>query len=169
MPFQTCQRSFRLTVLVLLWLTAGCSGGGADRPETVPVTGAVMYNGSPVQGAQVSFLSEGAPRAATGVTNEKGEFQLSTFDINDGAVIGEHVITVTKITGEATTDVADPRAMTGDPSAMTNMYQERMGAQGEISGPKTELPQKYSNPKTTTLKETVTAAGPNSFVLQLVD
>jgi hypothetical protein len=147
----------------------GCSGDGIETPETVPAGGAVMYKGSPVVGATVSFMAEGAPKAAVGMTNDKGEFQLSTFGANDGAIVGQHSITVVKVVGEATQAPSNPREMMGRPGAMADTYQQRLGNQGNIEGPKSELPEKYAKAETSGLKETVTAEGPNKFVLQLTD
>lgn len=168
--------SLRVVALVAafggLSTISGCGGGGsADRPATVPVSGTVLYQGAPVGGASVSFWAEGAPRAATGVTNDKGEFQLSMFSANDGAVPGEHVITVTKIEGGAV--VASPQLSPedrSDPTKALEAYQRQMGSgQGPAAGPKNALPEKYAQQTTSPLKETVSEGATNSFVLQLTD
>jgi hypothetical protein len=143
----------------------GCSGG-KGQPKTVPVSGTVMYNGNPVEGATVSFMGEGAPRPATGVTDAKGEFQLSTYAANDGAVIGEHVVTITKIEAGPEQPAGDPTAALNDPGALARQSKEARKATG---GPKSLLPKKYASSKSTPLKETVTEEGPNKFVFQLKD
>ncbi len=123
----------------------------------------MAYNGRPIPGATVSFWVEGSPRAATGTTDDKGEYQLSTFAINDGCVPGEATITVIKEPPQA------PMASTGDgldPGAMAKMAQERVAKK---SSEKPLIPGKYSQIRTTPLKETVVPKGENRFVLQLKD
>lgn len=158
---------------VLVFLSAflpGCSDEAAkDRPATIPVSGVVMYKGDPVAGATVAFMAEGAPRAATGVTNDKGEFKLSTFGANDGAVAGKHKITVTKVEGgsaPSSPDAIDEAAM-NDPAALSK--QMSAGETSEDEGPKSLIPKKYDNFDTTPLSEEVKAGSDNQFVLQLTD
>ncbi len=143
-----------------LIVVAGCSGGKKDKPKTVPVSGTVMYKGKPIEGVQVTFMAEGASRAATGITDSEGKFQLSTFGANDGAVVGVHTITVVKPTSGGAEVSED------DLEAQAKMYQEM---QKKSKNEKSPIPEKYSNPQTSNLKETVTEDGPNEFVLQLTD
>ncbi len=142
----------RLCSLVLVALVAvGCGGGASDKPKVAAVSGTVTYKGQPVEGADVSFWKEGAPRAATGKTDAKGNFQLTTFDPNDGAIIGNHTVTVVKVAAAATMNAADM-------------------ASGTTKAPevKDPLPAKYADAKTSPLKSEV-KAGPNSPKLELVD
>jgi hypothetical protein len=80
--------------LVLLALAAvGC--GGKYTP--VAVEGTVTLDGQPVEGAMVSFLPEnGTGRAATGMTDPDGTFQLTTFQEGDGALPGTYRVIVTR-------------------------------------------------------------------------
>lgn len=148
-----------------LVLFTGC-GGGEERPATAPVTGSVMYNGEAIAGATVSFWTEGASRAATGVTKADGTFSLSMFDPNDGAIPGEHTITVVKVEAGAepasTTD-----AMLNDPTAMAGMAAE--GGAGGPKAPESLIPEKYSKKESSPLKETVSADAENKFIFQLAD
>lgn len=143
----------------------GC-GDSAERPDRYPVSGSVMYNGKPVSGATVSFWAEGAARPATGVSDEEGKFQLTMFEPYDGAVAGEHKVTVLKVE-ESDAPAGSPEDAMNDPSAMTDMMAQA-GAGGD-SGPKYLVPQKYSDKAATPLRETVSADGDNTFVLQLAD
>ena len=155
--------------LVTLSLGVGCSGT-TGNPKTVPVTGTVMYKGEPVEGATVSFWAEKAPRAAAGVTNAKGEFSLSMFGANDGAMLGESKITVSKVAASAAgqSSASKPEDLLNDPSAMAKS--SGSGTDGSLpEAPKALLPEKYGTSTSTPLKETVTASGPNKFVLQLTD
>lgn len=85
----------RFSLLVLLCLS-GCSGAAL-----APVKGRVMCNGNPVKEAAVTFspvphstedIEPGRP--GTGFTDETGEFVLSSYSDLDGALIGNHNVTV---------------------------------------------------------------------------
>ncbi|HSG72117.1 MAG TPA: hypothetical protein VLA12_16985 [Planctomycetaceae bacterium] len=158
--------------LIAVTLLTGCSDSGIDRPTVVPVSGVVLYNGDPVVGASVSFMAENAPRAATGVTNDKGEFRLTTFELNDGAVIGKHLISVVKKeAGAAPAAASSTDKMLSDPTAMTGAYTQQMGVGGAKSqdGPKSLIPARYEVAGTSGLSEEVKADAENRFVLQLTD
>ena len=127
-------------------LLVGC--GGSDRPATVQVKGVVLYNGQPLEGADVVF-TPGTGRPATGRTNAQGEFTLTTFEPGDGALTGEHVVTIGKSESPAQAGEIDRHAPTPVSKAL--------------------LPAKYSDARVTELKATVTAAGPNEPKFELKD
>jgi len=61
--------------------------------------GVVRMDGKPVPGVVVTLHpqmddSAGGGKSATGITDENGQFQLSTYDINDGAIIGTHRVSL---------------------------------------------------------------------------
>lgn len=59
----------------------------------VPVTGKVIYNGKPLEFGTVTFQpSHGQP--ARGDIQPDGTFTLSTYRLNDGAVLGKHKVRV---------------------------------------------------------------------------
>lgn len=153
---------------IILFGACGCGGGGAGRPDLVPVTGTVMYNGKPIAGASVSFWKEGAPRPAAGITDSDGKFSLSMFDPNDGAMVGENVITVSKAAAVAPTSSDDMSAMLNDPTKRTMMMEKQNDKNKTKEDVKPEVPVKYGDRKTTPLKETVAASG-NEFLLQLAE
>ena len=149
--------------LVLL----GCGAGGEiERPETVAVSGSVLYKGKPVEGAQVSFMTSGAPRPASGVTDAEGKFELSTFEPKDGAIIGTHVITISKA-APGSGAAASSAAPSDDPSAMLGDY--TAAADSDFQDSKALLPTKYASAGTSPLQEEVKKGAPNSFVFELVD
>jgi hypothetical protein len=167
MIFSASSRTSMSIYALSAMLVSLCGCAGQDHPTTAPVSGTVLYNGDPVAGATVSFWAEGAPRPATGVTNAQGEFQLSMFSANDGAIPGENKVVVSKVTaGADPPSKADTEAMLNDPTALTSMATGG-GAGGEA--PKSELPAKYGDQSRTPLKETVSQSGPNQFVIQLTD
>ncbi|MBM80742.1 MAG: hypothetical protein CMJ78_09130 [Planctomycetaceae bacterium] len=144
-------------------LFVGC-GGGSDRMATVKVSGKVTFNGQPLEGAQVQFLSdgEGVNRgpAARGTTNAQGEYTLSTYEPGDGAVPGKKKVTITKTEGGA-----DPGANTGedglDADALTDPA--KMGIDPDdpdASVEKSVIPDTYANPIGTPLTAEVPESGP---------
>lgn len=84
----------RIATLVFLPLAAlvGCN----DSPYSVaPASGVVLIDGRPFSAGKVMFTPtakngiEGG-KAAFGVLDEQGRFELSTYRQGDGAVVGEH-------------------------------------------------------------------------------
>jgi hypothetical protein len=56
----------------------------------------VKYNGQPVGDAVITFSRQENSPPAYGVTNANGLATLSTFDSNDGAILGEHSVAIIK-------------------------------------------------------------------------
>jgi hypothetical protein len=126
-----------------LALFGGCNNNG--RPKRFQVSGVVIYHGKPLESAQVTFYPTGA-RPACGTTDANGRFTLLTFNPDDGAVLGTHVVCVTKY-------VADPEDHSDSP------YKQKVQI----------LPGQYMTPVKSPLRCTVTAEGPNDFRLELAD
>jgi hypothetical protein len=86
-------------VCCLLFAMAAIVGAGCDRPGTAPTAparGKLLHNGKPATSARVIFTPESG-RPAVGTTDEEGNFVLSTFETDDGAVVGEHTVTVSDL------------------------------------------------------------------------
>ncbi len=75
-------------------LLVGC--GHPGTAPTVPARGTLLYNGSPATLARVIFTPK-AGRPAIGNTDEQGNFVMSTFESGDGAIVGEHIVTVSDL------------------------------------------------------------------------
>ena len=116
------------------------------------VNGKVLYKGAPVTDATVTFMADGAPRAATGMTNMNGEFQLTTFDNNDGAIVGEHKVTVSVIIPPAQPMTLGELAAKGAPKTDTNK----------------SIPAIYASTETTPLKRKV-EKGQNDITIEIND
>jgi hypothetical protein len=86
-----------LASAVSLLMTAGCSAKVAGRPKVVPASGRVLYNGQPLEGAHVTFTNPTAKRSAYAQTDANGQFSLTTFERQDGAVPGKQQISVSKV------------------------------------------------------------------------
>lgn len=129
-----------LSVLVASLSFAGC---GADGPEMVPVKGVVHLDGQPIEGASVTFIPTEGGRPATGKTDETGQFELTTITTGDGAIVGDHQVTVTlvKTTGKAA-EVGEDGLQVGrvDPSTQQVEW---------------VVPEKYTRPETSGLRAKV--------------
>jgi hypothetical protein len=77
------------SLLVLLLLVAGCD----SRPKCVPVSGKVLIDGEPLKYGGILFVPA-AGRQSTGVIDVNGQFKLTCFQPDDGAIIGMHSIRV---------------------------------------------------------------------------
>jgi hypothetical protein len=121
------------------------------------VSGVVTYKGQPVEGAVVAFHCNTASVPATGTTDASGRFTLTTLTPGDGAVPGEHKITITKNKVEGV-------AATG-PVSMDDAAKS-----GPVNMKETNsLPKRYANADVSPLKQTVAKDKPNEFKLELVD
>lgn len=132
-------------VCAIIW--GGCSK--QKGPATAQVTGTVMLDGVPVEGANVLFAppvgSDDARLASQAVTDSTGRYQLQTHigggKFKPGVVPGKYDITIVKL----------------DTAAIKNM----------LSPPKNLLPTKYADPKTSQLKADIVEGKPNDVPLTL--
>ena len=91
--------SFLVASLALCGL--GC-GGGIDEFPVTETTGQIVCNGKPVPNVRVWFSPKATGNSANSgkqghaVTDAEGRFAVSTYEIEDGAVVGTHEITVTQ-------------------------------------------------------------------------
>ena len=159
-------RALVLTLVLTTPFLVGCGGGASGRPDLHKVTGTVTFKGSPVEGANVTFSSATSPRSATGATDASGKFSLTTFDTNDGAVVGEHAVTITKVaSGNESGAMSEANAK--------EMMAKNMGTMGAGKSaetmPEMELPAKYADAKTSGEKRTVSASETNDFKFDLTE
>ena len=82
-------------LLIAALLIAGCSSG--NEFPTAKVTGKITYRGKPVPTGTIMFVPEGNMPTATGEIQPDGTYQLTTYDANDGAVLGPHAVSITAI------------------------------------------------------------------------
>lgn len=128
----------RMLGLLLLVLAIGCGDDG--RPPLVPVSGVVTLDNEPIAGAAVMFMPLAGGRPAQGVTDAAGKFRLTTFDDNDGALVGNHQVTITKVEVTGMTATADGLSGVVDPSQIKETW---------------IIPQKYAQPDSSGLSATV--------------
>lgn len=126
---------------VLLLAAVGC-GPAEKRVATAPVKGKISYKGAPVTTGNVMFIPSGGGPPATAEIQADGTYSLKTYEPEDGAVPGDHVVTVTAI-----------QLSTGSP-------------EDPASDPKLLVPTKYSSSKTSGLTASV-ADGENAVDFDL--
>lgn len=146
----------------LTCLAVACSKGGGSV-KLAQVTGTVTFMGKPVEGAVVSFNAEGSPRVAVGETDVGGKYSLSMFDKDDGAMVGQNVVTITGAPGS-------------EPVAPVNAedYGKAMGigpgnAPKDVKNAKVSIPAKYADLKKGLLKVNVTEGAANQHDFKLQD
>src|SRR5262249_16014435 len=77
----------------LVLAAAGCA-------NKIKVKGVVTLDGSPIQGAVVTFIPEGgAGQSASGTTQKDGSFALGSLKENDVVLPGNYKVTVTYAEG----------------------------------------------------------------------
>ena len=135
-------------LVCLCFQTVGCGKAKVSREPVYKISGKILYKGQPVEDADVVF------------TNGLGEFKLTTFVSNDGAVPGKHVVLVTKIQVGAPVEVAD----ISDPA-----YEPPKLHESTDPKPKNAIPSRYSDAKKSDLFAVVSEGENPEMVLELKD
>lgn len=84
-------------VAVCSLMALGC-GGGHSRFDTAPVRGTVLCEGQPLTSGTISFTPVAEAKTATtgksasGAVGPDGTFVLTTYEPEDGAIIGRHTV-----------------------------------------------------------------------------
>ena len=91
-----------LPVGLLLLVFAGCGPSSASSVgvPTSPVQGKVTYKGQPLTKGRVIFEPDGKGKEAFGDIQPDGTFVLTTYKKDDGAVLGNHRVSIT-VAGKA--------------------------------------------------------------------
>jgi len=134
-----------VSVVLAVALGAGIvCGCGPSRPPTALVSGEVTLEGEPLSSAAVTFTPVAGGRPAYGATDAEGHFRLSTFSADDGAILGEHIATISKEEPGSGVIIEEGNLDGGpvDPSAT----------------PTSLVPSRYSRVDTSPLRYTVTDA-----------
>lgn len=100
-----------VVILAATGLTAGGCGGGPSRPPLAKVHGKVNYKGAPLSFGSVIFMPvaglgeagpTGAGQPSSGAIKPDGSYELTTDELGDGAIVGEHKVIVVAFKGDAT-------------------------------------------------------------------
>ncbi|MCA9068925.1 MAG: hypothetical protein KDA84_08385 [Planctomycetaceae bacterium] len=117
---------FLLMLSCFLVLLAGC---GKDEYPLASVSGKVTCNGKPLKDVIVVFQPTGDStnkdfpgKAASGMTDENGEYFLSTFKptSGDGAIIGSHTVTLSFADPTMQLDCEVPEGLTAEVEDKSN-------------------------------------------------
>jgi hypothetical protein len=91
----------RSRACLIVVVTGLLSLPGCGQVSMAPVTGKVTCNGKPVANAAIVFSpvpkkdgDRESGKPATGYTDADGKYTLSTFKNYDGAMVGQHRVTV---------------------------------------------------------------------------
>ena len=135
-------------------LMSGC--GGPARPETAPVTGQVTVNGNPLEKGKIQFIPANGRLAMGQIVN--GTYSLRTFEDDDGALLGKHVVTITamEISRNKKLPKFEPpaNATPGQIRVMEAEWLEQHGGRVKV---KWHVPEKYSDSRTSPLTAEVSA------------
>lgn len=89
-----------LALFCLVWLPTGCNG--KKLPTIVKAEGIVTLDGTPVENATISFISEKTDYHAVGNTNAQGKFAMrvarSEYNGKIGACPGDYKVEISKST-----------------------------------------------------------------------
>jgi hypothetical protein len=156
----------RIWIHVTLGLALLASSAGCGRTKLVKVKGVVTLDGKPLSLATITFIPIAGGRSANGLSDEDGNFQLTTIQTDDGAAPGEYKVTVTKEQGTEPVEI-NPAA---GPEGMQAMFAKKdpearkKAAQARRTAP-VLVPRVYSDSTKTPLKEVVPPAGPIQLAL----
>lgn len=90
MNLQSAGYRWYFAVVVTVLLLAGCGDGRAKR---VPVSGRVLIDGQPLERGFIQVIPSN-DRPASGELGPDGRFQLTTYDPDDGCVLGTHQVSI---------------------------------------------------------------------------
>lgn len=153
----------RISGIALLVLSlCGCSGSSDEKP-VYEVSGTITFGGGPVAKATVIFSPLDNQPVATGITDNKGVFQLTTYDSFDGAAEGKYDVLISKVAVPkgSGAPVHDP---TGKDTASSAPVHNAADAETEDGG--ATLDPKYGKPGNGMTAE-VKSSGDNVFDFKL--
>ncbi len=125
----------------LSFALAALPGCSSDGPTLIPIRGEVLYKGAPLrdvpQGLVKYLPKSDSARQASGRIQRNGSFVLTTFQNADGVAPGEYHIVVTAYTTQ-------------------ELSREQVEAAGGAVGkPRLLIPEKYTDPNSSPLTDTV--------------
>jgi hypothetical protein len=83
----------KLTIILVIASLGIVGSCGSGQLPVAPAGGKVLYRGKSLEFGSVMFQPNAGP-PARGIIQPDGTFQLSTYGVNDGAVLGTHRVRV---------------------------------------------------------------------------
>jgi hypothetical protein len=142
-------RCRHLVIWVAFLLLSWAAGCNSHDPKMITIRGTVFYNGAPLVNVTQGIVryspkaQNAGGREASGRIQPDGSFVMTTFQKDDGVVVGEYDITVSAYAGE-------------------ELSREQTESGVRASGPRPMIPNKYLQPGTSGLSDSV-AAGHSGF------
>ena len=155
-------KSSKVLFIIGMFFSFTVVGCGPKGPAVAVVSGTVMLDGKPLDGASVVFHpTSSSGLAGTGKTGSDGTFGITTFGAvpGAGAVPGEYVVTISK---EEWPEFKEPED--DDPDYERKMAQ--IEKEMERATPTYVTPQAYGDEETSGLTATV-STGENKIVFEL--
>lgn len=148
--------SLSIVFSAVLLFACGCSG--ENGPQTVRVAGTLYLDGKPLEGAEVRFI--GSDFVGYAMSGPDGKYELV-----QGAIPGENVVTVQKIEGDFE---LDPEQGYDIDQLRFEMESAQEGnAELPESAPREVVPVHFSDPERSNLKYNVPESGTTSADLRL--
>jgi len=144
--------------LILLFSVFCFSGCGPKRPPLGKIEGTVRFDGEPIESGTIIFTVSGQRDASGQIVNGNIK-DVTTFDIGDGAPVGEARIAVIVIKDSPAQAVASP--------AFDDSAAPGGGPVMRLEGGDFAIPPRYFNPETSGLTTTIKQGITNSVNLEL--
>ncbi|MCO6046958.1 hypothetical protein NG895_23920 [Aeoliella sp. ICT_H6.2] len=132
-----------------LLFIAGCG----TQHNLAPVSGVVTVGDRPLVKAGITFTPVEGGRPAWATTNEEGRFQLSTMEVGDGALVGDHVVTI------VANQVSKVETPVPEDEGLSSVFAAR--PKGKTSRKAAVLDPKYAERSTSDLRFTVLSGESN--------
>lgn len=151
------QISMWSTLILLPAFLVGC-GGSANEMTTTAVSGKVTFEDGPISGGGEIRFIPAQGKAAAGTIGSDGTYKLSTYGVDDGAILGEHRVEISQylVLQEAKYASLPEGATTEDEAASQPVKEEVRVADEDL------IPEVYDSVESP-LRATVTVDGENVF------
>lgn len=153
----------RVVLIPLVAILVGCGGGPAGAKPTYQVTGKVTSAGAPLAKATVIFVPAVAGKGvvARGLTDAEGNYQLTTYDANDGAAEGDYKVAVQKFAASSAPAAAGGADGHGAGVAGSSAPGAHSAKAAQDGG--SLIDPKYKSAESSGLTATVKSSGENNF------
>ena len=144
-------RAVKNALVILIAMLSGC-GDGSEGPPVYSVTGKVTFQGSPLKGYRVTFVSTNSASAtgATAPIEDDGAYSMLSVDGRSGCAAGKYKVVI-----------RPEREAKAIQEAMKNMNNMKPGkTQKGLPEPESKIPKTFASAETST-KEVEVKAGSN--------